>query len=703
VALVALAPVVAVLTVGAEPSAQAATSGNYLVTFVARSCPNYTDITANLARNNIQESLQDLGGDTLYTSGQPISPTIEEQGQPLDNPCVPLDNWQFTFGNGIGAKNTQYNLSTVSSPGSPITVQNSVPLLDPQGNATGQSIQAATTVTLTQNQVNAAMSHNLWVQGGTPTDPLLNTPFPRAYAFGALRCAVDNLNGDNVEWVGFPSGQTHVFCYYYAVSQAPTSGTIVIQKQLAVPESATNTFPFAGNVSYNPPPGATDPPQNSPFQVSVAGTGPGSTSFVRSANLVGPGAPAPWDFRELATTGFDPPVAPVCHGTNVSPQPVSVITQPDPTFPSDPTSVSVRLAPGDTVTCLYTNTRITTGSLTVLKQTSGGVGGPFGITVTGPPTPPSQVPTVTPLTVSTSEPDVPVAAQDAGGHTTISDAVQGGYQLVEDIGTANSPGNVAANGGTWTVSGFGCDDGVTTYPQTDPIQNVTVTAGESLVCTFTNLFHPVGSLTITKTTTGGVGSTDFVVTPIPNPANPDDQTDPTPLLLGATTIQPGVPSTASGDSLSALPVGTAQYPQKYLVDEEGPLDSSSGTWSPQAIACDNGVSVAAGTAEVEIQLSPATPDVTCAFTNAFTATPPATTTTTTPPTTTTTSTVPGGVAANDTGQSGGALAMTGEDVRLPLGIAGGLALVGVMLLLVDRVRRRTVPVGVDRRDEPPQG
>ena len=53
--LIILAPVAAVLSVVAQPGgpAQAATPRPYLVTFVARQCPNYQDITANLARNNI--------------------------------------------------------------------------------------------------------------------------------------------------------------------------------------------------------------------------------------------------------------------------------------------------------------------------------------------------------------------------------------------------------------------------------------------------------------------------------------------------------------------------------------------------------------------------------------------------------------------------------------------------------------------------
>ncbi len=62
------------------------------ITYAARSCPSYEDVSANLARNNIQESLRDLGPDTDYVSGQPISPAIEEPGQPN---CTPIVGWRF--------------------------------------------------------------------------------------------------------------------------------------------------------------------------------------------------------------------------------------------------------------------------------------------------------------------------------------------------------------------------------------------------------------------------------------------------------------------------------------------------------------------------------------------------------------------------------------------------------------------------------
>ena len=268
----------------------ASTTHPYEVTFVARECPTYQDISANLARNNIQESLQDLGPDTFYQPGQPISPSIETPHQPN---CTPLVGWDFTFGSGINGTTPGTNLSRVSNPGAPMTSEASVPLLDPQGDPTGDSIAGAVTVALTPAQVSAAMTRNLWVQGGTATDPLGTGSFGDRYAFGALRCAIDNLNGDNVEWVGFPTGSTNVFCYYYAVSQTPAPGTIVIKKQqvLAADESfSTNTFQFNGSVSYNPG-GNFDVPVSGPSGAT------GSVSFTRDSGV-------DWNFSELPYGGF---------------------------------------------------------------------------------------------------------------------------------------------------------------------------------------------------------------------------------------------------------------------------------------------------------------------------------------------------------------------------------------------------------------
>ena len=60
------------------PGAAAAQAVSPLtVTIAARVCPTYDAISANRARNNIQESLKDLGPDTSYPAGQPIDPAHE--------------------------------------------------------------------------------------------------------------------------------------------------------------------------------------------------------------------------------------------------------------------------------------------------------------------------------------------------------------------------------------------------------------------------------------------------------------------------------------------------------------------------------------------------------------------------------------------------------------------------------------------------
>ena len=657
IALLALAPIAAVVTLAGGTPARAATPGTYLVTLVARSCPTYQDITANLARNNIQESLQDLGADTAYTAGQPISPSVETPHQPN---CTPLPNWQFQFGNGINGQTPGTNLSRVANPQSPpLTTVASVPLLDTNGNPTGSTIAGAVTTTLTSSQVTQAANHNLWIQGGTTTDPLGNTAHPNQYAFGALRCAIDNLNGDNVEWVGFPTGQSHVFCYYYAVALPPAPGTIRISKVLTSAGVSTPTFPFTGTVSYNP---------GGAFDVQAGS----SISFTRDSNVN-------WNFQEQGTPGYSFTSA-VCTSQNGQ---STFNNQTAPVTFNTNVLVDVNLAPGDLASCIYTNARNVV-DLTVLKQTIGGVG-TFPIAVTTPSGPaPARSATTTaegvPAEACTSD-VVPVC--DVVDNPATLPAT---YTVAETL-----PATTGA--GSWAVSAFDCN-GVAQTPALVSMAVTVTTPNENLACTFTNTFTPTGSITLTKTTTGATGTTEFSIVPTAS-SGQGDMADP---VYSATTTQPGVPATAtkvSGDyGLDSLDLG------QYSIVESGPSNVPGGTWSPRPITC-NGTSTSPTPSDVLVTLTAADPHVTCAFTNAFTATPPpaTTTTTTTAPATTTSTTVPGAVAAADTGASGGGLAMTGEDVRLPLGIAVVLAVSGAALLAVDRARRRRRLVPVPVRDD----
>ena len=74
---------------------------------------------ANLARNDIQESLEDLGPDSVYSAGQAIDPDIEAKAEPT---CRPLPAWQLTLGRGIQSRAVSGpwgSLSIVTGPSRP--------------------------------------------------------------------------------------------------------------------------------------------------------------------------------------------------------------------------------------------------------------------------------------------------------------------------------------------------------------------------------------------------------------------------------------------------------------------------------------------------------------------------------------------------------------------------------------------------------
>jgi hypothetical protein len=171
--------------------------------------------------------------------------------------CTPLAGWRFTIGNAIALNpitGTWGSLSVVSgADATNITTLASIPRRNNIGQIhPNQTVQGATTIELTQAQLNRAPNGNLWIQGGTPTDPVLSGDFPDEFGFGALRCATDNLNGDNVEFIRFPTGSRHVYCFAYYVTPPPTSGTIVIRKQVTDPANADQRFTFEGNISFTP-------------------------------------------------------------------------------------------------------------------------------------------------------------------------------------------------------------------------------------------------------------------------------------------------------------------------------------------------------------------------------------------------------------------------------------------------------------------
>lgn len=304
--------------------AAAADPAKNSVTIVARQCPSFNDIMANRDRGSYQESLRNLGPSSVYARSQPISPEIEE----LNNPnCSPLEGWRFQFGASKEGRRVQ-GLSTVGEPGRVTASTSTVPLLNDQGMPTNRSIAGAVTVHLDARETALARRGSLWIQGGTADDPLLfRSPInaDRKDGFGAFRCAVDNTNGDNIESIGLPDGVRHVFCYYFAVSPAVASATIVVRKEITGSSSAT--FRFNGSVSYAP---------GGDFDLTVDRGHPAETRFVRAVGT--------WNFTELPDPAYQPTGPPSCTSENGG-----------STFIISGQRVEVMLAADDRVLCIYRN------------------------------------------------------------------------------------------------------------------------------------------------------------------------------------------------------------------------------------------------------------------------------------------------------------------------------------------------------------
>jgi hypothetical protein len=571
--LIAVVLTVTVTSLVGAPDALA--THNKIVTFAARYCPTYDAIMANEARNNIMESLKDLGPNNTYGSSDAMDPDREVAHQPL---CRPLSGWHFTMGTGIESRAVPGpwgSLSKVTSPYSTsIVTRDSVPLLNDTNGNTGRTIQGAVTIELTESQRAQAANANLWVMGGTPTQPVAE---PETYAFGALRCGVDNLNGDNVEYVSYPTGATHVFCFAYYVRPAPASGTIIVRKVLsgAPPPTPPQNVRFTGNISYN-----TD----RSFVVTARPDNPGEETFYRAGG-------ATWSFTE------DPPPAGQVFGgvTCTSSTGQSTLdTNPDP----DERSASVGLAAGDVVMCTFTDTfQPPETGLTLRKVTLGKVGS-FDFSIDGP----EQAH----QTITTETEGIPANGPEM-------DLEDGTYEIREHLPETAR--------GKWSLQSVFCN---TVEKSAENPVRVELT-GSPKICTFTNRFTPAGSIRIHKVTLGDVTTTSFFV--VPNFGVPGRY------VQSATTTREGEPEPATGDDTSELPLGD------YIIQELAPFVASPpGSWTLDAVVCD-GLPIPSDQGRVHVQLTADHPDLDCTFTNVFTRPPepppPAPDTTPPPPAPTT--------------------------------------------------------------------
>jgi uncharacterized repeat protein (TIGR01451 family) len=429
-------------------------------------------------------------------------------------------------------------------------------MLDEHGHAVaGQSIAGATTIELTHDQQDAASRHGLWIQGGTVDDPVLDKRYPGTYGFGALRCAVDNLNGDNVETVDFPSGSRHVFCYAYYVIPPPSSGTLIIRKEVRNAPNANESFVMGGNISYE---------ASHTFTLKVSNGQPASQTFFR-ADTSG-GAP-PWIVQEQPTDGWALLDLSCTQGASTV------------TIDRAAAKATIDLAAGDTVTCTYTNALApTAGALILRKITDNGVGTfPFTVTPTGGGS--SAKRSITTKTAGVAVASAPIKLSP------------GTYKITEDKPIGDKT--------RWTQKSIVCNGRTSTG-------TVTISAASGVVCTFTNAHTPLGRIEAREITRGGTATAGYIITPLLDSAG--ERAAAVQYRKVATTRAQNRSAPAAGDITAGIPYGL------YVVRQLAPQSAVSGSWLLESVSC-GGKLVPFAQGRALVRINPKRPRVTCTFTN----------------------------------------------------------------------------------------
>ncbi len=567
----ALAPLaglfVAVPAVLAGPAARPAMAGDpvpfavsaathYQVTLAARGCDSYAGVMANRVLDDAAESPGRPGRASLYKAGEVVDPDIEAANT---TGCQPIVGWRFTLGSGR-AKSGALSKVTTSPTVTPPT-SNDTPRLDALGKPTGGPIGGAVTVALTDEQLALASRRQLWAQGGTPDDPLGRAGFrSQRYALGALRCGIDGHTAGNLQWLGFPAGTRHIFCFAYYVRGAE-AGTLTVRVRPSRQHGYPQRFAFTSNASYA-----------ASGELSLDSTGKQvDASFSRLARAepydVQARLPDGWRLADLS-----------CAARRASGAAKSKAT-------TDPGAgkASVTLAAGETVTCTYTvDPPEVRPGLTVRVHSEGG-GGSFGVTVDGPGGPQAL----------TAEPKGDGSAALAGG-ADLSALAAGAYTV-----TVAPPGAEAA---AWSLAGMTCN-GKDIAPNGLAAQ-VTLVDGAPQDCVL-RVVRTAGSLKLLVVTVGGVATGAYAITAADAAAATWSQ--------AATTGGSGAPVEASGDLPKQLPFGA------YEVTSPAPLSTVEGGWKLTTFACDPGQASGGAAGMIAVKLAPEAPQATCTATYQFVA------------------------------------------------------------------------------------
>jgi hypothetical protein len=533
----------------ADPPPFATSSATrYQVTLVARGCENYAAVTANPLRGDPNESLVRAGRTVSYQPGQPVNPDTEAVAA---DGCRPLVGWRFTFGSGRDRKGALSVVTGATVASTPTVAR--TPRLDDVGRPTGQTLEGGVTGTLTDEQVRLAVRRQLWVQGGTPDDPLLAKAY-KGYSFGALRCGVDAHTAGNVQWVAFAPGARHAFCFAYYAHTAPTAGSVTLRVLPTRPVGYPQRFGFLSDLSQS---------AGGAFAVSSAGEAADAT-FTRVAGATYPAQlqlPAGWHIAGLT-----------CAAAHSGRGRATSTTTPDPATGR----VSVTLAAGDAVTCTYAVDPPVTGSGLALRVFSENGAGTFGVSVDGP----GGVRTLSAAPSGDGNAATPTGAD-------LSTLTEGRYTV-----RVTPPGGADAS--AWTLSAVTC--GGRAVPAKDSAVVVSLLAGVPLECGL-RVTHTAASLKLRMVTSGGVATGGFAVVHADQP------------VVGwagsATTTGYGTPATATGDVPAQVPFGA------YLLTAIPPASTVDGGWQLTSFVCSGGQPAAANGATLRLTLATAAPDATC--------------------------------------------------------------------------------------------
>jgi len=524
-----------------EPFARSSAT-TYQVTLVARSCPAYADVAANQVRDDAAESPGRPGHDSPYKPGQPVDPEVEERVG-----CEPLPGVSFTLGSGREKKGA---LSSVTAAGDPATTLADTPRLDAAGRPTGGPLRGAVTVTLTEDQVKLAAKRQLWVQGGTAAAPV-----PTGTSFAVLRCGIDGRTGGNTQWIGYPSGARHVFCYAYYVRGATATGTLTIKLRTSKAVGYPQRVPFASSLS-----------QSGSFALTADSS---ETSFVRlsgEAHRLQPQLPAGWQLADATCAASTAQVDQASGRADVT------------------------LVAGENAICSYVLTPPAAPPGLTLRVYAEGGSGTFGLAVasaTGGPSGGTGGSGPAGLSL-TAEP------RGDGSAVTATGADLGGLAAGQYTVTATFP---AADASQWSLAGAACN-GSPVSPRERAVA-VTVGAGAVTDCVL-KVVRKQGSIALKVLTQGSVATAGFALASAVS-------SEPGWWAAGTTSRQ-AAPVSATGDVPASLAFGS------YVLTPVPPPATVDSAWKLTSLGCSPGTSGGPDTRSMTIDLAVSAPSVECTAT-----------------------------------------------------------------------------------------